>query len=496
MTARLATGLSRRIAVALALVLSLSMAILGALGYGASREWRQSATVLAGRRAQEAADVLVTALVRDMRSVQAKVLSSRDWDEFMLDPPYDITQLVASAFARYAYPEAFFAWRSATSPDDLVFFGRADRRPAWIPPSSEEDAFPVIIAAQPAVARRLLEHITSDAGSEARFSVFGLRLGDSNYQVVARLQYGDAYRVHLTSVFGFLVNMDWVEERYLHEFAGEIQRTTRSGSDVAVTIVKRSAPGPASPEHDLIGARSFSVMFFDPLLMALSASPELPAETWTARAVVLDESMRATMRNTQRTLLAAVLTGLMFSAGLGMTLRLVRANTDMARARADFVSSATHELKTPVAVIRAAADTLMSGRLTGETSTHEYAQLVADQAKHLARLLDNLLAYSKITEVTDAYTFEPLAVKGAIDETLRDFKWQLESAQFEVVVDVPADLPPVCADRVALGLVLDNLVENAICYSRDRRRLRLGARVARPLGRYRSGRFRRRHRRR
>ena len=210
-----------------------------------------------------------------------------------------------------------------------------------------------------------------------------------------------------------------------------------------MTIVKRSASGPAPPERDLIGARSFSVMFFDPLLMALSASPELPAETWTARAVVLDESMRATMRNTQRTLLAAVLTGLMFSAGLGMTLRLVRANTDMARARSDFVSSATHELKTPVAVIRAAADTLMSGRLTGETSTHEYAQLVADQAKHLARLLDNLLAYAKITEVTDAYTFEPLAVKGAIDETLRDFKWQLESARFEVVVDVPADLPPV-----------------------------------------------------
>jgi two-component system, OmpR family, phosphate regulon sensor histidine kinase PhoR len=128
-------------------------------------------------------------------------------------------------------------------------------------------------------------------------------------------------------------------------------------------------------------------------------------------------------------------------------------------------------------VIRAAAETLVSGRLTEDRSSHEYAQLVADQAKLLARLLDNLLAYARIAEVTDVYKFEPIPVKGAIDETLRDFKWQLESTQFEVVVDVPADLPPVCADRVALGLVFDNLVENAIGYSRERRRLRIGART-------------------
>jgi two-component system phosphate regulon sensor histidine kinase PhoR len=273
--------------------------------------------------------------------------------------------------------------------------------------------------------------------------------------------------------------MDWVEERYLHEFAGEVQRATQSGSDVALTIVKRSAAASLGPvDHDMSGGRTFSVMFFDPLVMALSTSPEMPAETWMAKAVVRDESMRATMANTQRTLVVAVLTGLLFSAGLGFTLRLVRANTDMARARSDFVSNATHELKTPVAVIRAAADTLMSGRLTGETS-QEYVQLVADRAKHLARLLDTLLAYSRISEVTDAYTFEPIAVKGAIDETLRDFKWQLESAHFEVVVDVPADLPPVRADRVALGLVLDNLVENAIGYSGEKRSLRIGARARR-----------------
>jgi two-component system phosphate regulon sensor histidine kinase PhoR len=477
MTARLDTGLSRRIAAVLALVLSLAMAILGALGYRASREWRQSASVLAERRAQEAADLLASALIRDMRAVQGKVLSSRDWDEFMLDPPYDVTQLVASAFARYAYPDAFFAWRNTTPAQDLVFFGRADRRPLWIPPSSDEDAFPVVIATEPAVGQRLLEQIDADAGLEARFSVFGMRIGDSNYQIVARLQYADAYRGRLTSVFGFLVNMDWIAQHYLREFAGEIQRATQSGSDVALTIVKQSPPGTSAADPITIGTRAFPVMFFDPLVMALSSAPELPAETWVARAVVLDESMRATMLKTQRTLVVAVLTGLMFSAGLGFTLRLVRANTDVARARSDFVSSATHELKTPVAVIRAAADTLMSGRVSGEQSNREYVQLVADQAKHLARLLDNLLAYARISEVTDAYTFEPLAVKGAIDETLRDFKWQLESARFEIVVDVPANLPPVCADRVALGLVLDNLVDNAIGYSGERRRLRIAARA-------------------
>ena len=46
-----------------------------------------------------------------MHAVQKSVLASPDWDAFMLDPPYDVGNVVASAFARYPYPESFLAAR-------------------------------------------------------------------------------------------------------------------------------------------------------------------------------------------------------------------------------------------------------------------------------------------------------------------------------------------------------------------------------------------------
>ena len=57
----------------------------------------------------------MTVLGRDMRGVQATVLASAQWDQFMLDPPFDVRNLAASAFARYPYPESFFAWRGPAS---------------------------------------------------------------------------------------------------------------------------------------------------------------------------------------------------------------------------------------------------------------------------------------------------------------------------------------------------------------------------------------------
>ena len=52
-----------------------------------------------------------------MRGVQSAVLATAQGDQFMLDQPFDVRAIAASAFARYPYPESFFAWRGAPVPD-------------------------------------------------------------------------------------------------------------------------------------------------------------------------------------------------------------------------------------------------------------------------------------------------------------------------------------------------------------------------------------------
>ena len=106
---------------------------------------------------------------------------------------------------------------------------------------------------------------------------------------------------------------------------------------------------------------------------------------WLASTLLLPESQPGSWF-----LVVVMLAGLVFALGLGLVLQTVRAS--VAGRRSELVSSMTHELKTPVATVRAAGETLLSGRVTGPDAAREYAQIVVDQAKRLTRLLDNLLA--------------------------------------------------------------------------------------------------------
>jgi hypothetical protein len=70
----------------------------------------------------------VTALARDMQGAQSRVLANRDWGELSMASLTDTSDQVATAFARYPYPESFFSWGD-NKQQDVVFFNRANRYP-------------------------------------------------------------------------------------------------------------------------------------------------------------------------------------------------------------------------------------------------------------------------------------------------------------------------------------------------------------------------------
>jgi two-component system phosphate regulon sensor histidine kinase PhoR len=169
-----------------------------------------------------------------------------------------------------------------------------------------------------------------------------------------------------------------------------------------------------------------------------------------------------------------------FVVGLGvvLTARAMRANAQLAEMRSTFVSTVTHELKTPIATIRAAGDMLASGRVSDRHAQGDYARLVVDEAKRLTRLLNNLLAYSRITDVTEAYSFQPLDLGQLVSQSLRDYRSRLDSADCRVEVNIPPDLPSIQGDITALTLMFDNVIDNAIRYSKANPRIDINARVA------------------
>src|SRR5688572_8638864 len=175
-----------------------------------------------------------------------------------------------------------------------------------------------------------------------------------------------------------------------------------------------------------------------------------------------------------RVLAVAAFATAALTLGLVLSVRAARASAELSEMRSDFVSTVTHELKTPIASIRAIGDTIVSGRASGSVLL-ECAHLVVQESKRLTRLVDNLLAYSRITDVTEAYLFEPVEVSALMGTVLEGFSWQLRDRQFAVHIDTPPALPLILGDRTALRLAFDNVIDNAIRYSADVRSIRVSA---------------------
>ena len=457
-----------------------SVALLAWSGYAAVRGWQRSSLALADRRTEEAAGLLVSALTKDMQGAHRSILSSIETTNALLPPPLDELGPVASAFARYPYAEWFFSANDySASP---VLFARRDRPAAWLAPLTGPNRFPVVAINNSSIGPMLIEHFRRDVSERRRFSVFEITLAGTPYQVVSRLFYHAYPPAETAAVFGFAVNLTWVREHYFSELTRQIGRLAPSTSGVALTIIDdagrevATTGGTNSAGNEV--RRPFPATFFDPFLLTPNAPAHLPLREWTVRAVTSnDPTLAAAARGVTRMLLLGTAAVIALLVGVGLTVRAGINTSRLAELRADFVASVTHELKTPIATIRAAAETLLAGRIPDTASQREYAGMMVQEAKRLGQLIDNLLAFSRVTDTHTVRVLEPIQLDILVADALRRFDLQLRREGFEVSVSVPPSLPPVLGDATALQLALDNVLDNAIRYTRNVRRIDISGRL-------------------
>ena len=163
-------------------------------------------------------------------------------------------------------------------------------------------------------------------------------------------------------------------------------------------------------------------------------------------------------------------------AGCVLTWRLMRRETEMARLKSDFVANVSHDLRTPLSVIRMFGETLELGRVPDEAQRQEYNRVITRESERLSRLIDNVLDFSRIESGRRRYERVPTAVEPLVRETLEAFAYPLEQGRFKVEVTIAPALPEVPMDAAAVAQALANLVDNAIKYSADDRVLVVDAR--------------------
>lgn len=144
------------------------------------------------------------------------------------------------------------------------------------------------------------------------------------------------------------------------------------------------------------------------------------------------------------------------------------------RQRSALLRSVSHDLRTPLATIRAVTSDLRSWADYDETTRGDLLDLVGDEAERLDRIVANLLSMSRI----DAGALQPERQAVALDELVGERVRQLSRlfGGVRVQVDIPADLPLVDADYSQLDQVLTNLVENGARHAPKGSTLEIGAR--------------------
>jgi two-component system phosphate regulon sensor histidine kinase PhoR len=215
-----------------------------------------------------------------------------------------------------------------------------------------------------------------------------------------------------------------------------------------------------------VATRAFPVLFFDPTLVAIHPPPDLTQASWTVMASAAgDPTFVLAAHGARRTLAVVFATVALLAFSLIATARAARASAAVATVRSDFVATVTHELKTPLSTIRAVGETLVRGRVKNDQDLNRYAHLLVREERRLTRLVNNLLAYSRVTDVTEIYSFESLEPAAVVSEAMQAFRRQLTDGGVQLETELPPDVPPVRGDRTAIVLALDNLIDNAIRYS-------------------------------
>ncbi|MBA2544508.1 MAG: HAMP domain-containing histidine kinase [Deltaproteobacteria bacterium] len=159
---------------------------------------------------------------------------------------------------------------------------------------------------------------------------------------------------------------------------------------------------------------------------------------------------------------------------LGFAIRRERRLSEL---KSEFISNVSHELKTPLSIISMFGEMLANGRTKSPEQAHEYAEIIWRESVRLGRLIDNVLDFAKMERGMDVYEFGDdvditEVVARAVDLSTR----RVAAAEMTVHSELEAELPLVKLDANAFTLAVLNLIDNAVKYAVDGKKIEVSLR--------------------
>jgi signal transduction histidine kinase len=137
---------------------------------------------------------------------------------------------------------------------------------------------------------------------------------------------------------------------------------------------------------------------------------------------------------------------------------------EASRMKSEFVSIVSHQLRFPLTNLKWTLDLLLTN--DGEEKRVEYYKILKDNSLRMEDLIDNLLIVSRIEQGKFPAKKEELSMGELVEKAARGLEQFAQVSGIKLALDIEAGLPKIMLDKFQLGLILDNLINNAIRYTK------------------------------
>ncbi len=198
------------------------------------------------------------------------------------------------------------------------------------------------------------------------------------------------------------------------------------------------------------------------------------------RAEELGESVE---RRRELEMITVAVSFLVVAAGVIIVVVAAERERRLAALKSEFVANVSHELKTPLSLVRMFSELLATGRVQDEDKRQRYLSIIMRESERLSALIENVLDFARAERGKVAYHFEAADLGEVVTRAVDVYRYRVEREGMSIEVAIAPDLPPTTLDERALELALVNLMDNAIKYAKEGGliRVEVGMRGARTM---------------
>ena len=146
-----------------------------------------------------------------------------------------------------------------------------------------------------------------------------------------------------------------------------------------------------------------------------------------------------------------------------------------AQRQIDFVSSVSHEFRTPLAVIYSAGENLSDGVVGDKDKVSNYGNLIKREGKKLTAMVEQILEFAGANSGQRKYDFRKVDVKRILENAIAECQPLIEEKEFTLETEIAENLPELSADEQALSHAIQNLLINSVKYSNGSKWLKVTA---------------------